>query len=232
MKIFIKKFGHPYKKPITILLLLLLLQVTTQLLLPSIMAVMVDEGIVNNNIPKILLMGIIMLAVAVLGVGFAIGANYYISKVTQRVARDARSDMFYTIERLPRQQFESFGESTLITRTTNDIMQVIQFLNTLLRVVVMAPMMFVGALVLSLWMNPTLSLVIFTSLPLLIFSVWFIARKATPLFHRIRDQVDKIHFVLRETLAGMKVIKLYKKISVKKNDSKTPITVTIIYHCL
>ncbi|MFD1171080.1 ABC transporter ATP-binding protein [Oceanobacillus picturae] len=211
MRKFIKRFAGPYKKSIAFILILIMFQAATQLLLPFIMAVIVDEGIANNNIPKIVQMGSVMLIVAGLGVGLAIYANYYISKVTQSVARDARKDMFYTIARLSRQQFEAFGESTLTTRTTNDVMQVMQFINTLLRVVVMAPIMFIGAMILSIWMNPTLSVAIFVPLPLIILSVWFIAKKATPLFHNVRDQLDKIHLVLRETLAGMKVIKLYRK---------------------
>ncbi|WP_373894703.1 ABC transporter ATP-binding protein [Virgibacillus natechei] len=201
----------PYRIQIVAVLMLIFLQSISQLVLPTLMAAIVDTGIVNGDIPYIIQIGIIMLIVAAIGVVFSIWAGFYTAKVSAGFGRNVRDRVFSHAENFSLQDFDEFGTSSLITRTTNDIMQVQQVLTMILRTMIMAPMMFIGAMIIALWMNPSLSLIIFAPLPIIIITVTVIAKKGMPLFKSLKEKTDRLNLILREGLTGIRVIRAFNR---------------------
>ncbi len=148
----------PYKLTVFFILIFTFVQTFTELFLPTIMAKIVDIGIVNEDMGYILKMGVIMLAVAGLGGGaFSVYSRFLSSKVGNGFGRDLRRQVFKKVEGYSLQEFDKMGTSSLITRTTNDITQVQNVLVMLLRIFVMAPLMAVGGIVMAISRNPNLS---------------------------------------------------------------------------
>ncbi|WP_100012724.1 ABC transporter ATP-binding protein [Lentibacillus sediminis] len=201
----------PYRLQIAAVLVLIFLQSISQLFLPTLMAAIVDTGIVNENISFIIQIGGIMLAVAAIGVVVSIWSGFFTAKISAGFGRNVRERVFAQAENFSLQEFDTFGTSSLITRTTNDIMQVQQVLTLLLRTMIMAPMLFIGAMVLAVWMNPQLSLIIFAPLPIIVIAVVIIAKKGIPLFKALKEKTDRLNLVLREVLTGVRVIRSFNR---------------------
>ena len=146
------------------------------------MADIIDKGVVVGDIPYIWKIGGIMLLVAALGAVASVVASYYSSKAAMGLGRDIRRKVFKHVESFSLQDFDEIGTASLITRTTNDITQVQQVVIMMLRMVVSAPIMFVGGLIMAVSKDAKLSLIIVATMPILIGSVLFILYKGVPLF--------------------------------------------------
>ncbi|ASN04057.1 ABC transporter ATP-binding protein [Virgibacillus necropolis] len=201
----------PYRILIAVVLLLTLLQALAQLFLPYLMANIVDKGIVNGDIPYIIKIGGIMLVVAAAIVTFSILASFYSSKITMGFGKILREKMFSHVENFSLQGFDKIGTSSLITRTTNDIMQVQQVLTMILRILIMAPMMFIGGIILAFSTDPKLSFIIIAVIPIIVLAIILIAKKGMPLFKKMQKNLDRLNLVLREGLAGIRVIRSFNR---------------------
>lgn len=201
----------PYRKMIAATLVLLFLQSFSQLFLPALMAKVVDTGIVNGDISYIVQVGSIMLFVAAMGVAFSIWGSYYTAKIASGFGRDVRHHIFSRTENFSLQEFDHFGTSSLITRTTNDVIQVQQVLTMMFRTLIMAPLLFIGALIIALWMNPGLSIVVVAPLPIIAAAILLIARKGIPLFKSLKEKTDRMNLILREGLTGIRVIRSFNR---------------------
>lgn len=202
---------RPFRALLTVVLALAFAQSLANLYLPRLMADIVDHGIVPGDTLRILEIGALMLLVAVLGTGCAIGASFFSSRVATGFGRTLRERLFERVARLSVHQFDQVGTASLITRTTNDTTQVQQVLIMLLGMAVTAPMMAIGGVVLSLSQDAQLARVLVAIIPVLSIVLFLIMRGAVPLFQQMQIKIDRLNLVLDEGLTGVRVIRAFDR---------------------
>jgi len=200
-----------YKWIVLAILGLVFIQSMSDLFLPKLMADIIDKGVVIGDIPYIWKIGGIMLLVAALGAAASVVASYYSSKAAMGFGRDIRRKVFDHVENFSLQDFDEIGTASLITRTTNDITQVQQVVIMMLRMVVSAPIMLVGGIIMAVSKDAKLSLIIVAAMPILIGSVLLILYKGVPLFQTVQTRLDRLNLVLRENLTGIRVIRAFNR---------------------
>lgn len=210
-----------YKWLVVAIFGLVFLQAMTDLVLPTLMGNIVDNGIISENIPYIWKIGGLMLLVAAVGVAVAVTASYYSSKVAMAFGRDIRRKVFKHVEEFSLEEFDEFGTASLITRTTNDITQIQQVLLMMLRMVIMAPLMLIGAAVMAVSKDAKLSLTILVILPFIVGVIVLILKKAMPLFKLVQKKLDQLNLVMRENLTGVRVIRAFNKEDEEQERLKT-----------
>ncbi len=190
---------------------LVFVQSMSDLFLPTLMSDIIDKGVVVGNTPYIWKIGGFMLLFAAFGASASVTASYFSSKAAMGFGRDIRRKIFNHVENFSLQDFDHIGTASLITRTTNDITQVQQVVIMLLRMVVSAPIMFVGGLIMALSKDAKLSLVIVATIPVLIGSILIIMYKGIPLFQTVQKRLDRLNLVLRENLTGIRVVRAFNR---------------------
>lgn len=205
------RYLRPYGWLIALVMALILLQSLSELYLPTLMADIVNHGVVEGNTGYIWKMGGFMLVVALVGAGVSILASYYASHISSGFGRIVRGKVFEHAEYFSLQEFDKIGTASLITRTTNDINQVQQVLMMMLRMMVMAPMMCIGGIIMALYKDAKLTLVLLAALPILALTIWLIASKGMPYFKAIQKKLDRLNLVLREGLTGIRVIRSFNR---------------------
>lgn len=191
--------------------ILVFLQSLSDLYLPTLMADIVDIGVVKGDLPYILKIGGIMLLVAFGGVLCTVAASYLSAKVAAGFGKNVREKVFTHVENFSLQEFDKIGTASLITRTTNDITQVQQVLIMMLRLMIMAPLMCIGGIIMAVSKDAKLSLVLVVILPILAAAIISIASKGVPLFKAIQVKLDKLNLILREALTGIRVIRSFNR---------------------
>lgn len=203
----------PYRWLVAAVLVLVFFQTLSELYLPTLMADIVDVGVVKGDTPYIWRIGGLMLLVALGGMACSIGASYYSSKAATGFGKLLRGEVFSHVSNFSLEEFDKVGTASLITRTTNDINQVQQVLIMMLRMMVMAPMMCLGGIIMAVSKDPTLSLVLVVIIPVLAGTILLIASKGIPLFKAIQKKIDKLNLVMRESLTGIRVIRSFNRTS-------------------
>ncbi|WP_062355260.1 ABC transporter ATP-binding protein [Bacillus kwashiorkori] len=206
------KFLRPFRMPIIFVLLLVFLQTLSDLYLPTLMSDIIDNGVVNGDIPYIWKIGGFMLLVAAGGMICSILASFFSAKAATGFGRDLRERVFSQVETFSQTEFDQLSTASLITRTTNDIMQVQNVFMMMLRIMLMAPMMAIGGIIMALSKDTKLSLIFVVILPMLAGTIFLIARKGIPLFKEIQKKIDNVNRVLREKLIGVRVIRSFNRV--------------------
>lgn len=214
------RFLKKYWISVVVILVLIYFQVMAELNLPNLMSDIVDTGIVNSDIDYILQTGGKMLLVALGGTLCSVVAALFASKVAMAFSRDVRREVFTHVEGFSLNEFNKIPTSSLITRTTNDITQVQTVMVMGLRILVMAPIMFVGALIMALSKDTYLARVIAAAIPLVLGMMIFVAVKGMPLFKSMQTKVDKLNLVVREGLTGIRVIRAFNRTDFEKDRFK------------
>lgn len=223
------KFLKPYRIPVAFVLILVFLQTLSELYLPTLMADIVDIGIVKGDTNYIIKIGGFMLLVAAGGMVCSVIASYLSSRASMGFGKIIRGKVFSRVESYSLHEFDKIGTATLITRTTNDITQVQMVIMMILRMMVSAPFMAIGGIIMATSKDATLSLVFVVVLPLLVGVIFFIASKGVPLFKVIQTRIDKLNLVLRESLTGIRVIRAFNRIDYdKKQFNKANLDLTDI----
>jgi ATP-binding cassette subfamily B protein len=210
---------------------LVFFQSMSDLYLPTLMSDIVDKGIINGDIPYIWKIGGFMLLVALGGVFCSIGASYLSAKVAGGFAKNLRSRVFQHVQNFSLQEFDKLGTASLITRTTNDITQMQQVLTMILRMMISAPMMCIGGIIMAVSKDAKLSLVIVVIVPVLAGAIFVIASKGLPLFKAMQVKLDKLNRVLRENLTGIRVIRSFNRIEHEQkrfNEANYDLTQTAV----
>lgn len=210
------KFMKPYMKQLGLVFVLTLLGILLELYLPTLMADVVDVGIVNGDIPYILKVGAWMIVCSIAAIGLTVGVMYYSSKAAMGFGRDVRRKLFVNVEHFSLQEYERIGPASLITRTTNDIKQVQDVFTMMLRMMSRAPLMLLGGIILALSRDPELSLIFLASLPLLAGAIYLITRRAIPLFGQLQLRTDKLNLLLREGLVGIRVVRAFNRVDYER----------------
>lgn len=225
------RFLKKYWIQVIAILIFTFLQVMADLNLPNLMSDIVNNGIANNDTSYILKTGGQMILVA-LGSGAAsIIAVLLGSRVGIAFSKDVREEVFVKVEGFSLNEFNKIPTSSLITRTTNDITQVQTVMVMGLRMLIMAPIMFVGALIMALSKDVYLARVIAVAIPLVVITMVVVAMKGMPLFKSMQVKVDKLNQVVREGLNGIRVIRAFNRTDFEKDrfkDANRSLTETAI----
>ncbi|ATH91945.1 ABC transporter ATP-binding protein [Bacillus glycinifermentans] len=205
------KYLKPYKLQVVFVALFTLLGSMLELYLPTLMADVVDIGIVNSDITYILKIGVWMVVCSLLAILMTMGKAFFASRTSLAFGRDIRRELFVKVEHYSLEEFGKVGASSLITRTTNDVKQVQDVLNMMLSLMTRAPLMLIGGIVLAVYRDAKLSLIFVASLPILAGLIFLITRKAVPLFGVLQKKTDRLNLVLREGLTGVRVIRAFNR---------------------
>lgn len=209
MKLF--RMLKPYQIPIIFILVLVLFQSLAELYLPTLMADIVNDGIIKGDIPYIWQIGGWMLVIAIGGTACSVIASYLSSRTAGGFAKQLRSRVFRHVENFSLQEFDKMGTASLITRTTNDITQVQNVLTMMLRMMIMAPLMCIGGIFMAVSQDAKLSTIFLVVLPVLGGAIALIGAKGLPLFKTIQKKLDRLNLVLREQLTGIRVVRSFNR---------------------
>ncbi|HEY5486033.1 MAG TPA: ABC transporter ATP-binding protein [Candidatus Limnocylindrales bacterium] len=205
----LRRFGWPYRRLLAIVVALVTVQAITNLYLPNLNADIINNGVLKGDTNYIVRIGALMLFVTfVLGL-CSIVSVYFGSLTSMSIGRDLRSAIFRKVMGFSQKETNSFGAPTLITRNTNDVQQVQMVLVMALNIMILAPIMSVGGLIMALREDVPLSATLLVIVPLVLIVIVTIAMIAVPLFRSMQKRTDRINQVMRETLGGMRVIRAF-----------------------
>ncbi|MFC5804289.1 ABC transporter ATP-binding protein [Streptomyces formicae] len=207
----LRTFLRPYRNPLALLVALQLLQTSATLYLPTLNADIIDNGVVQGDTGYILTFGALMIGVSVVQVVCNIGAVYYGARTAAALGRDVRAAVFDRVQSFSAREVGHFGAPSLITRTTNDVQQIQMLALMAFTLMVSAPIMCVGGIVLALGLDVPLSGVLLAVVPVLGISVALIVRRMRPLFRTMQERLDTVNRVLREQITGNRVIRAFVK---------------------
>ncbi|MFC8590431.1 ABC transporter ATP-binding protein [Streptomyces atroolivaceus] len=205
----LRTYLGPYRRPIVLLVLLQLLQTCASLYLPSLNADIIDNGVVQGDTGYILEFGAVMIVVSTVQIVCNIGAVYYGARTASSLGRDVRASVFGRVQSFSAREVGRFGAPSLITRTTNDVQQVQMLVLMAFTLMVSAPIMCVGGVIMALGQDVPLSAVLLAVLPVLGISVGLIVRRMRPLFRTMQERLDTVNRVLREQITGNRVIRAF-----------------------
>ncbi len=209
MKDLLTKFLKPYWKLIILAIVLLLAQAMSNLYLPSLNADIINNGVAKSDIRYIIKTGGFMLVVTLLLAACTIASSYLSSKISMSFGRDMRRAIFYKVESFSQADLDKFGTPSLITRNTNDVHQMQMLVHLGLNLMVMAPIMCIGGIIMALRQDVVLSFSIVIIAPLMAAVVGILLAKATPLFRSIQVKIDRVNQIMREKLMGVRVIRAF-----------------------
>jgi ATP-binding cassette, subfamily B, multidrug efflux pump len=205
------RFLKSYVTPTFAIILLVFLQAMSSLYLPTLMSDIVNSGIINGDINYIIRTGGLMLLVAFGGSFCAIVAGLLSSQVAMGFGKIIRSEIFNRVSAFSLHEFDKLGTPSLVTRSTNDITQIQNVMMFAMRMVILSPLLCIGAIIMAVSKDKHLSWVIIAIVPILITAILIIARRGFPLFQVIQSKLDKINLVVRETLIGIRVIRAFNR---------------------
>ncbi|MBQ7386389.1 MAG: ABC transporter ATP-binding protein [Ruminococcus sp.] len=198
-----------YVKELVLIVLTVLGTTLSALALPSLLSVLIDVAIPNEDMAMVIKVGGFMIAFVIFGLFCGVVTSRLSATVSMGVGRNLRSKIFNKVQYFAQEEIDRFSASSLITRTNNDISQVQVFLNQCLRIAVQAPIMCVCGVVLAIKSSPQLSGVLVISIPLMAVVLVAIAKIAVPLSTKIQTKIDRINLVMREKLTGVRVIRAF-----------------------
>jgi ATP-binding cassette subfamily B multidrug efflux pump len=205
------RFLRPYRVVVAAVVVLVFLQALANLYLPTLMADIVDGGIVRGDTGYILRVGAVMLLIAVGGTVCAIVASYYSAQVAMGFGRIVRGKIFAHVQRFSLDEFDKVGTASLITRTTNDTTQVQQVLVIMLRMMIVAPLTGIGGIVLAVHEDPGMAWIFLIIVPAIVLALGLILWRALPLFQVVQKKLDALNLVLDEGLTGVRVIRAFDR---------------------
>jgi ATP-binding cassette subfamily B multidrug efflux pump len=204
-------FLKPYKKQLVVGPSFKLLEAILELLIPTLMVSIVDIGVQNKDTSYILKMGGLMLGIAAVGLLSALICQYSASIASQGFGTDVRNALFKHIMSLSSKELDEIGTTGYTTRLTNDINTLQLAVAMLIRLVIRAPFISLGSIVMALYINARLSIIIILTLPILVTIVYFIMKKTIPLYKKVMATLDSLTLVVKENLQGVRVIRAFAR---------------------
>lgn len=206
----------PYWKVALLAPLLMVIEVVCDLSQPALLARIVDQGIVKGNIPLILRTGLLMIGIAFIGMIGGVGCTIASTIASQGFGTDLRASVFRKIQSFSFSTLDRFKASTLITRLTNDITQLQNLVMMSLRIVVRAPLLFLGGIIMTIYINYKLAFILVFVIPLLLLIFLYMVRRSFPLFTIVQQKIDKLNAVILENLLGIRVVKAFVREELEK----------------
>ncbi len=201
----------PYKWLAILTVALVVLESYITLYLPDLMSKIIDKGIATGNIDYIWQVGGKMLLFSGLGIAAMILASHTSATVSMGVGKDLRRDLFGKVQSFSLHEIDKFSTASLITRTTNDVVQIQQAVFMMLRMVIRAPALAIGGVIMALSKSPSLTKVLLLTVPLTLAIFFVVYKIAAPLFQKVQEKIDKLNLVLRERVTGVRVIRAFDR---------------------
>jgi len=205
----LRTYLRPYRGDLTLVVLLQLVQTLATLYLPTLNADIIDSGVITGDTHYILRTGGLMLAVALAQIICSVGAVYFGARTAMALGRDVRLGLFRRVQDFSAREVGHFGAPSLITRNTNDVQQVQMLAIMTFTLMVSAPIMCVGGIILALNQDVRLSALLLVSVPALGIVVALIISRMRPLFRQMQERIDEINRVMREQITGVRVIRAF-----------------------
>ncbi|MBC7561252.1 MAG: ABC transporter ATP-binding protein [Dermatophilaceae bacterium] len=202
---------RPYRQPIVLIVLFQLISTIASLYLPGLNALIIDQGVVTGDTAYIVRTGAVMLAVTVLQIVASVAAVYFGARTAMALGRDLRESVFVTVESFAAQEVGRFGAPSLITRSTNDIQQVQMMVLLTFTMMIAAPIMCFGGIIMALRQDVVLSSMLLLIVPVLLLCIILIVSQMRPLFRSMQKKIDLINRILREQIGGVRVIRAFVK---------------------
>lgn len=210
MKILFKFFG-PYKLAMGIALFFTILELAVELYQPVVMQIIIDDGIIAGNLDVVYGWGGLLLGLSLLAFIGGIVNSFYAAKASQGIGYDIRKGQFHKIQEFAFHQFQKFPTSSLITRLTNDVTQIQNFIFMGLRIGLRAPLFILGGVIMAYTVNVKLANILIFSIPILLLITIWLLHKGVNLFQRVQKKLDSVNRVIRENLMAMRLVKAYAR---------------------
>lgn len=213
--------------------LFMLIEVSMDLFQPLFMQRIIDVGIVNGDLPYVFSTLLLMLGVAIVGYIGGVGCSYFSAIAAVNMATDVREELFAHVQGLSYGNIDRLKTGNLITRLTNDVVQVQRIVMMMMRIMVRAPLQVIGSLVMTYMISPKLFVILLAIVPLLVIAIALVIWKGYPLYRIVQRRLDRVNTVMQENLSGIRVIKAFvredfeKKRFSKANDDFTETTVKV-----
>jgi ATP-binding cassette subfamily B multidrug efflux pump len=202
---------RPYQRPIVLIVLFQLVSTIASLYLPGLNAQIIDQGVITGDTGYIVRTGVVMLGVTALQIVCSVTAVYFGARTAMALGRDLRESVFVTVESFAAQEVGRFGAPSLITRSTNDIQQVQMLVLLVFTMMITAPIMCFGGIIMALRQDVYLSSLLVVIVPILLVCVVLIISRMRPLFRSMQLKIDLINQILREQIGGVRVIRAFVK---------------------
>jgi ATP-binding cassette subfamily B multidrug efflux pump len=212
----LREYLRPYRRPILAVLFFQLVQTIATLYLPTLNADIIDTGVVRGDTGYILRVGALMLGVSLVQIVCSITAVYFGARTATALGRDVRASLFARVQSFSAREVGQFGTPSLITRTTNDVLQVQMLVVMTLTMMVAAPIMCVGGIILAVRLDVPLSSLLLVAIPALAVIVGLVIHRMRPLFRLTQERLDRINQVLREQITGIRVIRAFVRDDVEQ----------------
>lgn len=211
------RYLKPYYGAVTLGMLALLGQAFAELYLPNLMSDMVNNGMLKGDTGYIYGRGGVMIAVAFVSMACAVAAGFFSSRLALGFGRDVRNAIFTKAGNYSLAEFDKFGTASLITRTTNDVVQVQMLIVMGFRFIIYSPLMCFGGIVMALSKDRHLAVILLVSVPVLLMVLTGVARKVVPSFTIMQQKIDKLNLTMRESLTGIRVIRAFNRMDYEKD---------------
>lgn len=211
--------------------LVMILEVAMDLLQPTLLSNIIDIGVKNHDLNYVLITGLKMIIAAIVGLFAGAGCSFLAAIAAIKLAEEVRQGLFDKIQTLSFLELDKLKTSSLITRLTNDVTQIQQMTNMLLRMMVRAPSTAIGGLVMAIILSKELSKIFVVAIPIILIVVMIILKKSFPLFKKMQQKIDNINLVMRESILGIKIIKalvIEDKQKDRFNDANEELTMASI----
>lgn len=205
----LRRFLAPYKGALAAVVLLQLVATGGMLLLPSLNADIIDEGVAAGDVDFIMRTGLLMLAISAVEIGASVGAVYFAARAAMSFGRDVRLAVVQRVGEFSAREFGTFGAASLITRNTNDVQQVQMLVLMTCTIVVTSPIMAIGGIFMALREDPGTSLVLVVAVPVLVFTMVSLILLMLPGFRVMQKRIDGVNRVLREQITGIRVVRAF-----------------------
>ena len=205
----LSKYVKEYKKAAMLTPFFVILEVVMEVIIPLLMAKIIDVGIQNGDVKYILEIGGLLIVSAILSLTFGMLSGRFAAKASSGYAKNLRKEMFHKIQDYSFENIDKFSTSSLVTRMTTDVTNVQMAFQMIIRILVRGPIMMIFALLMVMSISAKLSLVFFVAIPLLGFVLFYIAKKAHPNFERVFKKYDKLNRVVQENVGAIRVVKAY-----------------------
>ncbi|WP_099042437.1 ABC transporter ATP-binding protein [Mycobacterium neglectum] len=213
----LRQYARPYRWLLAIVALLQVISTLASLYLPTVNAAIIDEGVAKGDLRIIVELGGVMLAVTALQVLCAIGAVYFGSRAGTGFGHDLRSAIFNHVTGFSAEEAARFGAASLLTRTTNDVQQIQLLVQLTCTMLITAPIMSIGGIFMAIHQDAGLSWLLLVSVPILAAANYWIVSHLLPIFRRMQRLIDGINRVMREQLAGIRVIRAFTRESFERS---------------
>jgi len=205
----VREYVAPYRRPLSFVVLLQFVGTMGALYLPSLNANIIDNGVITGDTGYILRIGAVMLGVAFVQIVCSVGAVWFGAKTAMSFGRDVRSAIFHRVGTFSQREVQDFGAPSLITRQTNDVQQVQMLVLLSCTLMVMAPIMMVGGIIMSIREDLGLSWLIAVTVPVLAAALGFIISRMVPSFRMMQARIDEVNRLLREQITGVRVVRAF-----------------------